>query len=202
MWQWSYVKSSNHFSSVTIYKLSVLDRLLCFVDWFILVSTNCPFRLFVKSVPINFIWHHRPRTDVGKVSLIFNCCNISEYSSSARFALRSRVIELWTRISHHNSFFRPLYPPPPGTPFCCQEVLIKLAALSNAELKKVKSIGQYIVLLAPSANAMRSMLHTCDLYATQYNVLFNAIINPSASAVILSVCPSLLCARSAILRSL
>jgi len=31
-----------------------------------------------------------------------------------------------------------------------------------------------LVLLAPSANAMRSMLHTCDVYATQYNVLFNA----------------------------
>jgi len=31
-----------------------------------------------------------------------------------------------------------------------------------------------LVLLTPSANAMRSMLHTCDLYATQYNVLFNA----------------------------
>jgi hypothetical protein len=31
-----------------------------------------------------------------------------------------------------------------------------------------------LVLLAPSANAMRSMLHVCDVYATQYNVLFNA----------------------------
>ena len=31
-----------------------------------------------------------------------------------------------------------------------------------------------LVLLAPSANAMRSMLHACDLYATEYNVLFNA----------------------------
>jgi hypothetical protein len=31
-----------------------------------------------------------------------------------------------------------------------------------------------LVLLAPSANAMRSMLHTCDIYAAEYNVLFNA----------------------------
>ena len=31
-----------------------------------------------------------------------------------------------------------------------------------------------LVLLAPSANAMRSMLHVCDIYAAQYNVLFNA----------------------------
>jgi Reverse transcriptase (RNA-dependent DNA polymerase) len=31
-----------------------------------------------------------------------------------------------------------------------------------------------LVLLAPSANAMRSMLHVCDVYAAQYNVLFNA----------------------------
>jgi len=45
------------------------------------------------------------------------------------------------------------------------------------------------------------MLHTCYLYSTQYNVLFNAN-KSSASAIILSVCPSLLCARSAIHRSL
>jgi len=31
-----------------------------------------------------------------------------------------------------------------------------------------------LVLLAPSANAIRSMLHTCNLYATQHNVQFNA----------------------------
>jgi hypothetical protein len=31
-----------------------------------------------------------------------------------------------------------------------------------------------LVLLAPSASAMRSMLNICDAYATQYNVLFNA----------------------------
>jgi Reverse transcriptase (RNA-dependent DNA polymerase) len=31
-----------------------------------------------------------------------------------------------------------------------------------------------LVLLAPSASAMRSMLNSCDAYATQYNVLFNA----------------------------
>jgi hypothetical protein len=31
-----------------------------------------------------------------------------------------------------------------------------------------------LVLLAPTANAMRSMLHVCDVYAAQYNVLFNA----------------------------
>ena len=31
-----------------------------------------------------------------------------------------------------------------------------------------------LVLLAPSANSMRSMLHICDTYAAQYNVLFNA----------------------------
>ena len=31
-----------------------------------------------------------------------------------------------------------------------------------------------LVLLAPSASAMRSMLNICDVYAVQYNVLFNA----------------------------
>jgi Reverse transcriptase (RNA-dependent DNA polymerase) len=31
-----------------------------------------------------------------------------------------------------------------------------------------------LVLLASSANAMRSVLHVCDIYAVQYNVLFNA----------------------------
>ena len=30
-----------------------------------------------------------------------------------------------------------------------------------------------LVLLAPTANAMRSMLHVSDVYAAQYNVLFN-----------------------------
>jgi Reverse transcriptase (RNA-dependent DNA polymerase) len=32
-----------------------------------------------------------------------------------------------------------------------------------------------LVLLAPSANVTRSMLHVCDIFAAQYNVLFNAI---------------------------
>ena len=36
------------------------------------------------------------------------------------------------------------------------------------------SYADDLVLLAPSANAMRSMLHVCDIYAAQYNVLFNA----------------------------
>jgi hypothetical protein len=31
-----------------------------------------------------------------------------------------------------------------------------------------------LVLLAPSASAMRSMLNICDDYATQYDVVFNA----------------------------
>jgi hypothetical protein len=31
-----------------------------------------------------------------------------------------------------------------------------------------------LVLIAPSANAMRLMLQVCDDYATQYNVSFNA----------------------------
>ena len=30
-----------------------------------------------------------------------------------------------------------------------------------------------IVLLAPSASAMRAMLHSCDTFAEQYNVIFN-----------------------------
>ena len=30
-----------------------------------------------------------------------------------------------------------------------------------------------IVLLAPSASAMRAMLHSCDIFAEQYNVIFN-----------------------------
>ena len=98
---------------------NVLKRLLCFVHRFILVLANCSFRLFGKSVPVTFIWHHKPRKDVGEVSLVFNYCNIS----SARFAIPSRVIELWTCI-YHNSFsdlwqvlFLP--PPPPGIPFSC-----------------------------------------------------------------------------------
>jgi len=31
-----------------------------------------------------------------------------------------------------------------------------------------------LVLLAPSVNAMRSMSHACDIYATQYYILLNA----------------------------
>ena len=31
-----------------------------------------------------------------------------------------------------------------------------------------------LVLLAPTARAMRSMLHVCDQYATEYNMVFNA----------------------------
>ena len=31
-----------------------------------------------------------------------------------------------------------------------------------------------IVLLAPSANAMRCMLRSCDEYATNFNIVFNA----------------------------
>ena len=37
-----------------------------------------------------------------------------------------------------------------------------------------------IVLLAPSANAMKSMLHACDVYATQYSVLINAYKSKSS----------------------
>ena len=33
-----------------------------------------------------------------------------------------------------------------------------------------------LVLIAPSASAMRHMLQVCDDYAAQYNILFNATI--------------------------
>ena len=33
---------------------------------------------------------------------------------------------------------------------------------------------RHIVLIAPSANAMRKMLHSCEQYAIEYNIMFNA----------------------------
>jgi len=34
--------------------------------------------------------------------------------------------------------------------------------------------ADYLVLLAPSATAMHRLLSVCDLFASEYNMLFNA----------------------------
>ena len=285
----------------TKYKFNVLNRQLCFVHWLIFDLVDCSFRLFVKSVPVNFVWRHKSRTDVFEVSLIFNYFNISsarlvtvrypqgplspagcpppelrfilidkdissagnigphsptsrstlrtsrtlrrwvQYQvrhvwakgkahmfytvhvmfatylnvnlafrwisfhrisirrmsfrrtsfcwmsirltachflerhlvdchsaawqhlfpvfslTSARFAMPSRVTELWTRISHHNSFFRSLagvyLPPPPGIPFSCLYRYLQFQVSAHyAELRKVNSTPSFILLVTVSVH--------------------------------------------------